>query len=243
MMLRSLVSLILILSAVPVSRALAQSEDERREGFYRHQKNQKARDEEREAGLRDYLKDQADWEEQRQHDKQDDKKRKKTESPVEGGPEYKADRKAKLEDYDDYVKLRSEYMKEKNSHKAKSAQEQAKRDAWEREEYGLDQVRPRFDIAKRNFTDGKGSTGSTGSGGGGAARGSNPNFPPPPAFDDFGGGGNEGYIPPPPPPEIFDAPPPESFPQPVPFPQGGDFDNGNFFPPPPPMPGGFDNGM
>lgn len=216
--------------------ALAQSEDERRAGFYKKQEENRQFDREREAGLKEYLKDQADWEEQRKKDTAADKKRKKQESPVEGGPEYKADRKERYQDYEEYETNRKAFVKEKKSHEAKNAREQAKRDAWALEEYGLDKERPRFDIAKRNMFGGKGGSSSSGGsssfGGGGG-----PSFPPPPAFDDF----SDGYVPPPfPPAEPFE-PPPEGFPPPPPMPMpggeqpGADFDGG-YFPPPPPPP-------
>lgn len=213
------------------SLALAQSEDERRKGFYLHQEENKVYEREREAGLKAYLKEQADWEEQRKKDLAADKNRKKQESPAENGPEYKADRREKLQDYENYETLRKAFIKEKKSFEAKNAREQAKRDEWALEEYGLDKKRPRFDIAKRNMSGGKPSGVSSGSGTGGA-----PSFPPPPAFDDF----SDGYVPPPfPPAEPFE-PPPEGFPPPPPPIPGGepgaDFDGGYFPPPPPPIP-------
>lgn len=208
--------------------ALAQSEEERRQGFYKHREANKELDREREAGLRDSLREQAEWEEQRQKDLKADKGRKRQQAPVEGGPEYKADRQRKHEEYLEYEDSRKAYVKKKKSREAKNAKEQAQRDAWAMEEYGLDQERPRFDIAKRNLTGGRG-TGS-GSLGGGSS-----NFapPPPPAFDDFN---NDGFVPPPFPAESFE-PPPEGFPPPPPIPgDGGSFEESPFPPPPPPLP-------
>ncbi|WP_413291326.1 hypothetical protein [Bdellovibrio sp. HCB337] len=216
------------------SLALAQSEDERRKGFYKQQEEDKEFDREREAGLKQYLKEQAEWEEKRKKDTAADKNRKRQDSPQEGGPEYKADRKAKYEAYEKYESGRQVYVKEKKTHEAKNASEQAKRDAWALEEYGLDKERPRFDIAKRKMYGEKGGGASPGFSPGGSSA---PNFPPPPAFDDF----SDGYVPPPfPPAEPFE-PPPEGFPPPpppMPMPgEGGpDFDGGYFPPPPPPIP-------
>jgi hypothetical protein len=226
---------VLIIGVLAAPRSLAQSEEARREGFYQQQKANKEFDQEREAGLRDYLKEQADWHEQRKKDIQADKKRKTLESPVEGGPEYKADRKEKKADLEAYELQRKAYIKEKKSSEAKNAKEQKKRDAWALEEYGLDKERPRFDIAKRKFFGGKsmGTAGRPGSSGG-SASGGGPSFPPPPSFEDF----NDGYVPPPfPPPEAFDSPA-ESFSPPPPYmgEGGGDFDGGYFPPPPPPPP-------
>src|SRR4051812_40151894 len=110
MFLRIFCSLILGFNLIGASKALAQSEDKRREDFYRHEKEEKAYDLEREKGLKNFLKAQAEWEEQRKDDIKADKKRKKTESPAEGGPEYKADRQEKLEDYEQYDKDRKAYM-------------------------------------------------------------------------------------------------------------------------------------
>lgn len=241
MFLRVLGGLLIGFSVLSSSLSLAQSEDERRKGFYQKQKDDKEFDQEREAGLKAYLKEQAEWEEQRKKDIAADKNRKKQESPNEDSPEYKADRKEKLQDYEEYETHRKAYIKDKLAKEPKNLAEAKKREEWALEEYGLDKERPRFDIAKRNMYGGKGSgpvsSGSSGNFGGSSA----PSFPPPPAFDDFGG---EGYVPPPfPPAESFDAPP-EGFPPPpppVPFPEGGgDFDNGYFPPPPPPMPAPMD---
>jgi hypothetical protein len=218
------------------SQSLAQSEEERRQGFYEQQKANKKFDQEREAGLKDYLKDQAEWEEQRKKDIQADKKRKKQEAPRENGPEHTADRKEKYEDYEEYEIKRKAYVKEKKSFEAKNAKEQAKRDEWALEEYNLNKERPRFDIAKRNLYGGKPSGGASGGASGHSGGISpSPSFPSPPPFDDF----SDGYVPPPfPPPESFE-PPPEGFPPPppIPFPgdPGADFDGGFFPPPPPPM--------
>ncbi|HEY8272322.1 MAG TPA: hypothetical protein VIG33_15630 [Pseudobdellovibrionaceae bacterium] len=225
-----------LISVFITPHSLAQSEEERRKGFYEHQKENKKFEQEREAGLKDYLKEQAEWEEQRKKDTLADKKNKKQETPAENSAEYRADRKGKYEDYEEYEKARKAYVKEKKSHEAKNAKEQAKREEWALEEYNLDKERPRFDIAKRNLLGGK-SGGSPGGGSSGGIGGGAPNFPAPPAFDDF----SDGYVPPPfPPPESFE-PSPESFPPPppIPFPgeagPGGDFDGG-YYPPPPPPP-------
>lgn len=235
MLLRVLAGLLIGITVLNSSLSLAQSEDERRKGFYQKQKQDKEFEQEREAGLKQYLKEQADWEEQRHKDILADKKRKKEEAPLENGPEYKADRKAKYQDYEEYENSRRAFLKEKKTHEPKNASEAAKREAWAMEEYGLDQDRPRFDVAKRNRFGGKGGTSSSPGGYSGSPNTSAPSFPPPPVFDDFGG---EGYVPPPfPPAEPFEAPP-EGFPPPpppMPFPEGGtDFDGGGYFPPPPP---------
>lgn len=236
MFLRVLAGLLIGLSVLNSSLSLAQSEDERRKGFYQKQKEDKEFEQEREAGLKQYLKEQAEWEEQRRKDILADKKRKKEEAPLENGPEYKADREEKYRDYEEYESHRRTYIKDKKAQEPKNASEAAKREAWAMEEYGLDQERPRFDIAKRNLYGGKGgaTTSSPGSVSG-SPNISAPSFPPPPVFDDFGG---EGYVPPPfPPADTFEAPP-EGFPPPpppMPFPEGGaDFDSGGYFPPPPP---------
>jgi hypothetical protein len=235
MFLRVLSALFIGMTLLQASLSLAQSEDERRKGFYEHREEEKEFDLERIRGLKAYLKEQADWEEQRKKDVAADKNRKKEVSPVEGGPEYKADRKDKLEDYEEYEKSREAYLKKKQADEPHNASEKAKREKWAMEEYGLDKERPRFDIAKRALYGGKPGAGSSGSSGGGSGGG---RFTPPspPPFDDFG----DNYVPPPPPPmEPFEPPPPEAFPAPVPPPPfpapGGDFDNG-FYPPPPPPP-------
>lgn len=240
MFLRVLGGLLIGLSICSSSLSLAQSEDERRKGFYQKQQQDKEFDQGREAGLKAYLKEQAEWEEQRKKDIAADKNRKKQESPHEDGAEYKADRKNKFEDYEEYEVQRKAYVKNKLAKEPKNLAEAKKREEWAMEEYGLDKERPRFDIAKRNMYGGKGSSTPSSSPSSGFS-GSAPSFPPAPAFDDFGG---EGYVPPPfPPAESFEAPP-EGFPPPpppVPFPEGGtDFDNGYFPPPPPPMPAPMD---
>lgn len=225
---------LLFFSVLLTPPSLAQSEDERRQGFRQQQKMNKEFEQEREAGLRDFLKEQSEWEEQRKKDIQADKKRKKQEIASDTSVDYKADRQEKYEDYEIYESTRRAYVKEKKSFEAKNAKEQAQRDAWALEEYGLDKERPRFDIAKRNMYGGKpsGSTNSGGFGGGGPT----PSFPAPPVFDDF----SDGYVPPPFPPAESFEPPPESFPAPPPIPMpgdpGADFDSGYFPPPPPPMP-------
>ena len=233
-----ILALSLVKPAPAVAQSVLQSEEARHKGFYEHQNQNKDFDREREAGLKEYLKDQADWEDQRKKDRAADKGRKKTESPIEGGPEYKADRKEKYDDYLELEAKRKAYIKDKKSFEAKNAKEQEKRDAWALEEYGLDKERPRFDIAKRNLngTRPSGSSGSGGSGsfgGGGGGGNFAPNFPPPPSFDD------DGYVPPPFPPAESFEPPPEGFPPPPPMPvgdPGADFDGGYFPPPPPPIP-------
>jgi hypothetical protein len=234
MFLRLLSAFLLALFLMRPFQALAQSEEERRDAFYKQQEQNKEYEREREAGLKEYLKEQAEWEEQRKKDRAADKSRKKQESPIEDGPEYKADRKQKFEAYEDYESNRKAFLKDKKSLEAKNAKEQAKREAWALEEYGLDKERPRFDIAKRNMFGGK-PGGSTPSFGGSGNFGGAPNFPPPPAFDDDGG-----YVPPPfPPSEPFEQPdnfpPPPSMPMPGQEPMGGDFDSGYFPPPPPPV--------
>jgi len=179
---------------------LAQSEAERREGFYEHLREQKEHDIERTKGLKEYLREEADWEEQRKHDAKADKSRKKAESPVEDGPEYKADLQKKYQDYEGYQAERRNYVKYKKSQEARNAKEQEQRDAWALEEYGLDKDLPRFDVAKRNLSGGKGSGGGSFGSGGGRFGGSGSSdsggggmsFPPPPPIDDFGGG----YVPP-----------------------------------------------
>src|SRR3989344_3766032 len=104
--------------------ALAQSEEQRRKGFYEHQENNNNLDREREAGLKAYLREQAEWEEQRKKDRAADKTRRKQESPAEGGAEYKADRAQKYEEYLEYEENRKAHIKFKKSQEAKNASEQ-----------------------------------------------------------------------------------------------------------------------
>jgi len=233
MLFKAFGSFLIGISIFSGSLSLAQSEDERRKGFYQKQKEDHSYEQEREAGLKEYLKEQAEWEEQRKKDIAADKSRKRHESPLEGGADYKADRNKKYEDYEEYEVKRKGYIKEKLASEPKNKAEAKKREEWALEEYGLDKERPRFDIAKRNMYGGKGGSSSPS---GNFGSGSAPSFPPAPAFDDFGG---EGFVPPPfPPADSFEPPMDGGFPPPpppVPFPEGSnDFDNGDYFPPPPP---------
>ncbi|RYZ82942.1 MAG: hypothetical protein EOP06_20840, partial [Proteobacteria bacterium] len=214
------------------AKSFAVSEDERRDAFYRHQRMEEQRQLEREQGLRDFLKEESDWEDQRKRDTDADKKRKKTESPHEDGAAYKADRKEKLADFEDSEKIRKQYIANKKAQQAQNSVEQKKRDDFAMEEFGLDKVRPRFDVAKRHAKGFKAGP-SANSGGSNSGGSSNGGFPSMPSGNDFG----EGFIPPPASNENYD-PPPDSFPMPPPpmnFPAPtGEFDNG-FYPPPPPM--------
>lgn len=228
---------LLLMNSIP---AQAQSEAARYRDFLEHQEENRNYDREREAGLKDYLREQADWEEQRKKDRDADKSRKRQESPKENGPEYKADRKEKYEDYLEFEKNRKAYVKEKKAQEPRTAQEEKKRNAWALEEYGLDKERPRFDIAKRNIYGGRSGSGSAGGGfgpssAGDANSGFAPSFPaPPPPFDDF----NDNFVPPPFPPADGFEPPPEGFVPPPPIQSETRIDGepGDFVPPPPPPP-------
>ncbi len=229
---------VFLIGVLVSAHSLAQSEEARYRGFLLQQKADKEFDQEREAGLKDYLEDQADWEEQRKKDRQADKQRKVQEAPSVNSPDYRADLEEKYKEYEEHKRSRKAYAKEQKELEPKNTKEQEKRDEWALKEYGLDRERPRFDIAKRNLYGNKPGISTPSSNSGSIHDGNSPlpNFPPPPTFDDF----SDGYVPPPfPPPESFE-PPPEGFPPPppIPFPgePGSDFDGGYFPPPPPPMP-------
>jgi hypothetical protein len=223
----------------------------RRKGFYQHQAEERQADLERESGLRDFLAEQAAWDEQRQKDRKADQKRKKAEAPGEDSPEYKANLKERMADYEEQEAQREKFVKQKKAEAAKDAQELAARDAWAMEEQGLTEKRPRFDVAKRALFGGGKSHASSASSGSRSSSvpsttnyggGGNPSYPEPQYNNEF-----DNYVPPPPFPDqggpgAYFPPPTEGYvPPPPAYPMGGE-DTGVFYPPPPPPPQGFDGG-
>ncbi|MBC7742209.1 MAG: hypothetical protein H7061_08430 [Bdellovibrionaceae bacterium] len=203
--------------------------------------NKKIYENEREKGLGTFLEEQEKWDLLREKGVAEYRKRKKVESPQEGGPEYKADQLKKKIAEEKFEKSRRILV---NTKQKVFSQNKDLISSLEADELGLDRKRPRYDLRKRgqnkwvkNGASGRPSSGNSSSGPGYS--------PPPPApvFDDF---------PPPPISDFQNAPPMidgfEEIPPPPPPPvyesfgnQPGGFDPGfSEFPPPPPPPPDFD---
>lgn len=236
-------------SFIPAKSFSQNKEAARRKSFYRHKEEARQADIERERGLREYLAEQAAWDEQRERDRKADQKRKKQEVPGEDSPEYKAEQRRRLAEYEELEAARKKFVQQKKLEEAKDSKEVAAREAWAMEEYGLDQQRPRFALDKRVLFGAKPSTNSShasggssssfgGSGGSFNNNSNNNSYAEPAPYSGF-----DGYVPPPPFPEGNDGyvPPNDGFvpPPPPAFPGTGEFDGG-FYPPPPPPPPGFD---
>jgi hypothetical protein len=233
--------LILGLSFSSVMAHAMDAEEERLRGFAEHQSKFSRFDEAREGGKRAYLEEQEQWASEKDRDLAAYKKNKPKAEPVmdENSPEHRAWEKQKKSEEQAYEETRKAFAAQ--SAKNQALDREAKGLPTLAQELGLDQERPRFDFAKRNFgTSTVGSSG-TGRGGGGSSGSFNPgnsSFPPPPTFDDF----SDGYVPAPnvTPEDFGDVPPPPPPPMPTGF---GDFGNGSeFIPPPPPPPGNFESG-
>jgi hypothetical protein len=201
-------------------------DEDRLTGFRGHVKAQDIHDRERAKGQTAYNEELEQWERQRIAAIAEHKRQRKATSPLEGGPEDRADRAEKREYAVDAEKERLQYVRIKTK---MSAQRRRNVAVTPEEELGLKTDRPRYDVTKRVLY---GASGKYRPSTGGSSGGTNPNYsgptpggnlPPPPTFDDFGGG--DGYIPPPVIPEYDDMPP-------VPPPPSG-FEEGDFPPPPP----------
>lgn len=207
-------------------RIVRSKEDaERLKGFQDHLKSHDKVEEQRLKGLSDFLKKKKQEENAAEERRLDFiKNRKKTVIvDKEATPEYKEDRKVRLERLRKLDQQRSSYVTERDERWRK---ESLKITLSEAEELGVPDKRPRVEIAKRHFILKPGAGASGSSRGGGSSGGSysppplpEPDFPAP----DFG-------PPPPPPPEFFEP----EFPPPPPMPGfPGDGFDGSDFPPPP----------
>lgn len=220
-------------------------DEDRLAGFAEHKVAEKIHDRERLKGRLADTEEREQWERERKAALAEHKRRAKTQSPQEGGPEEREYLSMEKRRRAESEKIRAEYSRHKAVVEKRSGH--GKHLVSEAEELGLNEKRPRYTPsnrvlygAKAKFKPGApGSGGSSGSYGGGGGGGNNSNFPPPPSFDDFPPG--DGYVPPPPiddySPGDFPPPPPidpgdmghTDFPPPPPPPDFGDF-------PPPPMP-------
>lgn len=215
-------------------------DEDRLSGFHSHEKAQVIHDRERAKGQTAYNEELEQWERQRNAAIAEHKRQRKATSPLEGGPEDRADLAEKKAYAKEAEEQRLEYVRIKNK---MSAQRKRNVAITPEEELGLLEKRPRYEVSRRVLYGASTKVRSlpTARSGGG----SSPNYsgsvpggtlPPPPTFDDFGGGGGDGYIPPPVVPEYDEMPP-------VPPPPSG-FEEGDFpaapefndFPPPPPPP-------
>jgi uncharacterized membrane protein YgcG len=236
--------LILSLTLSATLAHAADADEERLTGFAEHQSKFKRFDEARETAKRAFLEEQEQWDAEKERELAEYKKNKPKSAPVmdDNSAEYHEWEKKKKAEQAQYEETRQAYSVE--AHKRQSLDRKAKGLPTLAQELGIDEDRPRFDFAKRNFgtkTAGTGgsSSGSFGRGGGGSSSGGNSSFPPPPTFDDF----QDGYVPAPniSPEDFGDVPPPPPPPMAPNFDNGG-FSNGSEFIPPPPPPGNFESG-
>lgn len=209
---------------------------ERLSGFAEHKKFNKDFDKEREAGLRDWLLEQEDWEKQRKKAIKEQQSLAKVPNPAQSKKAYQEhldEQKVWMFEQD---VARKEVVAEKN----KLRQNPLVRNISEEDELDILSKRPRYEIRKRALYSSRGTR----------SRGAE--APSRPTFNDWGNQGDQGgssnFIPPPPPAifpeEDFPPPPPppmlgeEDFPPPPPPPMFDDLDGADFPPPPPPpMPG------
>ncbi|WP_413574733.1 hypothetical protein ACLVWU_10930 [Bdellovibrio sp. HCB290] len=233
-------SLLLIL-AFTLTATLAHAtdaEETRLRGFAEHQKRLGRFEEAREGAKQAYMEEEEQWLNEKDRERAAYIRNKPKSVPVmdETSPQYKAwERERKAEEMA-ADQARSEYSAK--MHKQEKLDREAKGLPTLAQELGLDEERPRFDFAKRNFGTKSASSGSA-SGRGSYSPSGNSSFPPPPTFDDF----SDGYVPAPniQPEDFGDVPPPPPPPMAPDF--DGNFSNGSeFIPPPPPPPGGFDGG-
>ncbi|WP_413584366.1 hypothetical protein [Bdellovibrio sp. HCB274] len=230
-------SLLLILS-LTLSATLAHAtdaEETRLRGFAEHQKRLERFDEAREGSKQAYMEEEEQWLSEKDRDRAAYIRNKPKAVAVrdENSAEYKAWEREKKAEEKAYNQARDEYSA--RAHKMEKLDREAKGLPTLAQELGLDEERPRFDFAKRNFGT-KSAASGTGSGRG-SSFGGNSSFPPPPTFDDF----SDGYVPAPniQPEDFGDVPPPPPPPMVPDF--DGNFSNGSeFIPPPPPPPGNFD---
>lgn len=203
-------------------------DEDRLAGFAEHKAGDKVIGREREKGKTAYYEELERWERARKAALDQHKKQVKATSPVEGGPEYREQKRKVRAERDQAEKTRLEYVRQKN---AVLSKKRSKIAVSEEEELGLTEKRPRYDVTKRALFGAKpkygAAAGSTPSYGGGGFGGGN--SPPPPPPEDFPPG--DAYIPPPPVPE-YDG---SEFPPPPPLPAPS-FEDGDFPPPPPPPP-------
>jgi hypothetical protein len=217
----------------------ANHETVRRKQFKPDRDSKKIFDNEREKGLGQFLEDQEKWDLIRERGLAEQKRQKKVESPVEGGPDDIADQKAKKAQADILEKARVVRIQTRERIRSRANQPT---DSDEMEELGLALNRPRYDLRHRgsnrwtkNEKAGSGSKGSSGS------PGSSGGMAPAPNFDDFPT--QPDYVPAPQPLDTFDdippPPPPmnyDSSTNAYPY-NGGSMDGGfGDIPPPPPPP-------
>ncbi|UYL07832.1 hypothetical protein B9G69_012325 [Bdellovibrio sp. SKB1291214] len=243
----NLLSNLLLILALTLTATLSHAMDadeERLSGFAEHQSKIKRFDEARDGGKRAFLESQEQWDTEKERDLAEYKKNKPQTGLVmnENSPEYREWENKKKAEQAEYEESRKDFAAQ--SHKRKALDRTAKGLPTLAQELGLDEERPRFDFAKRNFgtkTAGSGgSSGGFGRGGGVSSSSGNSSFPPPPTFDDF----QDGYVPAPniSPEDFGDVPPPPPPPMAPSF-DGNGFSNGSeFIPPPPPPPGNFESG-
>lgn len=197
--------------------ASAHPELDRLRGFAEHQEEVRRYDLSREKGEVAYYEELEKWERERIAAAQEYQKRKVSQSPKEGGPEWLKDREEKKAFEMELEKARKAHVAAKDSFDRRNYKNLPS----ESEELGLISERPRYDYRRRASFGATPRFGSEASGGGSSSRGSfggssggGSSFPPPPRFDDFGDG-DTGF---------------------VPAPNLGEYDSGGDFPPPPPPP-------
>ncbi|MEK2688473.1 hypothetical protein [Bdellovibrio sp. GT3] len=230
-------SLLIILS-LTLSATLAHAldaEETRLRGFAEHQKRQSRFEEARQGSKLSYQEEEEQWLIEKDREREAYIRNKpKAITMDENSPEYRAWERERKSEEQAYNQARNEYSAK--MHKQEKLDREAKGLPTLAQELGLDEERPRFDFAKRNFGTKSASSGS-GSGRGSSFGGGGSSFPPPPTFDDF----SDGYVPAPniQPEDFGDVPPPPPPPMVPDF--DGNFSNGSeFIPPPPPPPGNFD---
>lgn len=207
---------------------------QRKKGFNGFEEKKTVFEREREKGLSMFLEEQEKFDIAREKGKEAYRSSKKKRSMDESSPEYYADLREKDKQQAAREKSRQVHVQTRNriisqySHESHLSEEQ---------EFGLDQIRPRYDLRKRGsnkWTRGSGATGSSGSRGSSPGGFGSPMDVPPPVPD---------YIPQP--VDNFEEIPP---PPPIPYDESMSvpgFDSGfgeaPLPPPPPPPPeGGWD---
>jgi hypothetical protein len=222
----------------------ANHETVRRKEFKPDRDSKKIYDNEREKGLGQFLEEQEKWDLIRERGLAEQRRQKKVESPVEGGPDYLADQKEKKAQADMLEKAREIRIQTRERIKAKANQPT---DADEMEELGLTLNRPRYDLRHRGSNKWTKNEGKSGSSSIGSGSGSSGKAAPAPNFDDFPT--QPEYVPAPQPLDTFDdippPPPPMNFDSSAnTYPYNGGSMEGGFGdvppPPPPPPPPDFD---
>jgi hypothetical protein len=200
------------------------------------QKNRKIYDNEREKSLGQYLEEQEKWDLQREKGIAEFKKSKKSHSPSDDGPEFKEDQILKQKAAVIVDKNREIFARTRNQFLQKNTDIIAQ---YESHEFGLQGLRPRYDLRKRGLNKWVKSGATAKPSPGGFTPSSNDSdngFPPPPPAD---------FIPAPPPTDSY-----EEIPPPPPPPPNFDYSGGSTIPydagfgdippPPPPPPPDYD---